>query len=99
MKGLYPGPATAPGAKSASGNPFGPGTSLRVGLKSGAPLKSTRAGPNGFAAGVGDSSVTVWTQSGQLMGRLASLGAKFTPRSFASPASEASRRIYQTVCP
>ena len=28
---LYPGPATAPGANLASGNPFGPGTATRVG--------------------------------------------------------------------
>ena len=45
MNGLYPGPATAPGWKFASGNPFGPGCAIRVGLKSGAPWKSTTAGP------------------------------------------------------
>ena len=39
MNGLYPGPATAPGANLASGNPSGPGVAIRVGLKSGAPAK------------------------------------------------------------
>ena len=39
MNGLYPGPATAPGENDFSGNPVGPGTAVRVGLKSGAPLK------------------------------------------------------------
>ena len=37
MNGLYPGPATAPGCNDFSGNPVGPGTATRVGLKSGAP--------------------------------------------------------------
>src|SRR5258707_3232448 len=99
MKGLYPGPATAPGWNWASGKPLGPGTAMRVGLKSGAPWKWTSAGPNGFCAGVGESMVTVCTQAGQPMPILASLGAKFTPRSCASPASEASRRMNQAVLP
>ena len=73
--GLYPGPATAPGWNLASGNPVGPGSAMRVGLKSGAPLKWTIACPNLFWAGLGESSVTVWTQSGQLMLRFASFGA------------------------
>src|SRR6478736_4521603 len=49
MNGLYPGPATAPGANLAGGNPFGPGTSTRVGPKFGAPAKFTTPGPNGLA--------------------------------------------------
>ena len=59
-----PGPATAPGWKCASGKPVGPGSAIRVGLKSGAPWKSTTAWPNLFWSGVGDSSVTVCTASG-----------------------------------
>ena len=49
MNGLYPGPATAPGWSAVSGNPVGPGTATRVGLKSGAPAKWITAGPKGFA--------------------------------------------------
>src|SRR6202008_2631209 len=48
MNGLYPGPATAPGANLASGKPVGPGTATRVGLKFGAPAKCTTPGPNGL---------------------------------------------------
>src|SRR5260370_695634 len=99
INGLYPGPATAPGWNWAGGKPLGPGTAIRVGLKSGAPWKWTSAGPNGFCAGVGLSMITVCTQAGQPMPILASLGAKFTPRSCASPASEASRRTNQAVLP
>src|SRR6266508_3910937 len=58
---------------------------MRVGLKSGAPWKLTSACPKRLACGVGESSVTVCTQAGQPMPRLASLGAKFTPRSWARP--------------
>ena len=58
-----------------SGNPVGPGTALRVGLKSGAPAKWMTAGPNGFADGDGFSSVTVCTQVGQLIPMFASFGA------------------------
>src|ERR1700688_2360858 len=97
MNGLYPGPATEPGEKLASGNPVGPGTAVRVGLKSGAPWKLMMAVPNGFWRGVGLSSVTVCTQVGHPMPMLASFGAKFTPRSAASPESDASRRRYHTV--
>ena len=75
MNGLYPGPATAPGWKFASGKPVGPGSAIRVGLKSGAPWKSTTACPNLFSSGVGDSSVTVCTASGSPIARLPSLGA------------------------
>ena len=75
MNGLYPGPATAPGANLASGNPSGPGVAIRVGLKSGAPAKFTAAGPNGFSCGVGEPSVTVCTAAGSLIAMLASLGA------------------------
>ena len=75
MKGLYPGPATAPGWSLASGNPSGPGVAMRVGLKSGAPAKFTPAGPNGFWATVGESRVTVCTAAGSLIAMLASLGA------------------------
>ena len=75
MNGLYPGPATAPGWKLASGKPFGPAVAMRMGLKSGAPWKSTTAGPNRLSAGDGDSNFTVCTQSGQPLARLASLGA------------------------
>ena len=75
MNGLYPGPATAPGWSLASGNPFGPGVAIRVGLKSGAPAKFTAAGPNGFCCGVGEPSVTVCTAAGSLIAMLASLGA------------------------
>ena len=75
MNGLYPGPATAPGWNLASGNPFGPGVAMRVGLKSGAPAKFTTAGPNGFCCGVGLPSVTVCTAAGSLIAMLASLGA------------------------
>ena len=49
MNGLYPGPATAPGCNDFSGNPVGPGTATRVGLKSGAPWKWITAGPKGLA--------------------------------------------------
>ena len=49
MNGLYPGPATAPGWNDFSGNPVGPGTAIRVGLKSGAPAKWITAGPKGLA--------------------------------------------------
>ena len=48
---------------------------MRVGLKSGAPWKFTTACPNLFSSGEGESSVTVWTQSGQPMPRLPSFGA------------------------
>src|SRR6266540_1027258 len=72
---------------------------MRVGLKSGAPWKLTSACPKRLACGVGESSVTVCTQAGQPMPRLASLGAKFTPRSWARPASEASSSTNQTVWP
>ena len=75
MNGLYPGPATAPGWSLASGNPFGPGVAMRVGLKSGAPAKFTPAGPNRFCCGVGLSRVTVCTAAGSLIAMLASLGA------------------------
>ncbi len=75
MNGLYPGPATAPGWKFASGKPFGPGVAIRVGLKSGAPWKLTTACPNRFCAGVGDSRVTLCTAAGSLIAMLASLGA------------------------
>ena len=75
MNGLYPGPATAPGWNFASGKPVGPGSAIRVGLKSGAPLKLTSACPNLFWSGDGESSVTVWTQSGQLIPMFPSLGA------------------------
>ena len=54
---------------------MGPGSAMRVGLKSGAPWKSTTACPNLFSSGVGDSSVTVYTQSGQPMPTLPSFGA------------------------
>src|SRR4051812_45853698 len=74
MNGLYPCLATAPGWKLASGKPCGPGVATRLGLKSGAPLKSTTADPKRFCAGVGDSRLTVCTQSGQLLARLASFG-------------------------
>ena len=77
--------------------PLWSGTADRVGLKSGAPWKLMLAVPNGFSRGVGLSSVTCCTQSGHWMGMLASLGAKFTPRSAASPESEASSRRYHTV--
>ncbi len=53
MNGLYPGPATAPGWNFASGNPSGPGSAIRVGLKSGAPWKLTTAWPNRFCVGGG----------------------------------------------
>src|ERR1700751_1297684 len=53
MNGLYPGPATEPGANLASGNPSGPGTAMRVGAKLGAPAKFTTPGPNGFWATAG----------------------------------------------
>src|SRR6266542_4028256 len=72
---------------------------MRVGLKSGAPWKLTSACPKRLACGVGESSVTVCTQAGQPMPRLVSLGAKFTPRSWARPASEASSSTNQTVWP
>ena len=75
MNGLYPGPATAPGANLASGNPVGPGVAIRVGLKFGAPAKCTTAGPNGLTCGVGEPSVTVCTAAGSLIAMLASLGA------------------------
>ena len=75
MNGLYPGPATAPGANLASGNPFGPGSAMRVGLKSGAPAKLMTPGPNGLACGAGLVSVTVCTAAGSLTAMLASLGA------------------------
>jgi hypothetical protein len=75
MNGLYPGPATEPGANLASGNPFGPGWAMRVGLKLGAPAKFTTPGPNGFCAGEGLVRVTVWTAAGSPMPMLASLGA------------------------
>src|SRR6516165_7577395 len=75
MNGLYPGPATAPGASLASGNPSGPGTATRVGLKSGAPAKLMTAGPNGFCCGVALIRWTVCTHAGQEMPMLASLGA------------------------
>src|SRR5215468_6401175 len=75
MNGLYPGPATAPGANLASGNPAGPGFATRAGLKSGAPAKCTTAGPNGFWDGVGEPRVTVCTAAGSLIAMLASLGA------------------------
>ena len=81
MNGLYPGPATAPGWNLASGNPSGPGTAMRVGLKSGAPAKLIGAGPKWFCYGVGLIRWTVCTHAGQEMPMLASLGAKFTPRS------------------
>jgi hypothetical protein len=75
MNGLYPGPATEPGANLASGNPFGPGTAMRVGLKFGAPAKFTTPGPNGFCAGDGLVRVTVCTPAGSPIAMLASLGA------------------------
>ena len=75
MNGLYPGPATAPGWNLASGNPSGPGTAMRVGLKSGAPAKLMRAGPNGFCDARRVAQVTVCTHAGQEMPMLASLGA------------------------
>src|SRR5579864_8636408 len=96
MNGLYPGPATAPGANLASGNPSGPGTAMRVGLKSGAPAKLSGAGPKWFCDGGGLIRCTVCTHFGQEMPMLASLGAKFTPRSSAAPWVEASSRMYQT---
>src|SRR6202007_1420478 len=96
MKGLYPGPATAPGWNWASGNPSGPGTAIRVGLKSGAPAKLRTAGPKGLTSGDGLIKCTVCTQAGQEIPMLASLGAKFTPRSSAAPEVEASSRMYQT---
>src|ERR1700746_2300542 len=96
MNGLYPAPATEPGANLASGNPFGPGTAIRVGAKFGAPAKLIGAGPNGFCAGEGLIRWTVCTHAGQEMPMLASLGAKFTPRSSAAPEVEASSRMYQT---
>src|SRR5260370_22204360 len=99
INGLYPGPATAPGWNLASGKPLGPGTAIRVGLKSGAPWKWTSAGPNGFCAGVGLSMVTVCTQAGPPIPILASLGAKITPRSFATPPADAPRRAHQAVLP
>ena len=96
MNGLYPGPATAPGWNLASGNPSGPGTAMRVGLKSGAPAKLIGAGPKWFCDGGGLIRWTVCTHAGQEMPMLASLGAKFTPRSSAAPEVEASSRMYQT---
>ena len=75
MNGLYPGPATEPGANLASGNPVGPGTAIRVGLKFGAPAKFTTPGPNGFCAGDGLVRVTVCTAAGSPIAMLASLGA------------------------
>jgi hypothetical protein len=75
MNGLYPAAATAPGWNFASGKPLGPGSAIRVGRKSGAPWKLTTACPNLFWSGEGESRVTVWTQSGQPMPMLPSLGA------------------------
>ena len=75
MNGLYPGPATAPGWNLASGNPSGPGTAMRVGLKSGAPAKLIGAGPKWFCSGLGLIRCTVCTHAGQEMPMLASLGA------------------------
>src|SRR6266851_4841447 len=72
---LYAGPATAPGEKLAGGKPFGPGTNVRVGLKSGSPRKWTTAGPNLFASAEGESRVTVCTQAAHEIAILASLGA------------------------
>src|SRR5713226_1568167 len=99
MNGLYPGPATAPGEKLAGGKPFGPGTNVRVGLKSGSPRKWTTAGPNLFASAEGESRVAVCTQAAHEIAILASLGAEFRPLFFASPASDASVRMNQTVWP
>ena len=81
----------------ASGNPSGPGTAIRVGLKSGAPAKLSGAGPKWFCSGDGLIRWTVCTHAGQEMPMLASLGAKFTPRSSAAPEVEASSRMYHTV--
>src|ERR1700751_3494457 len=96
MNGLYPGPATAPGWNLASRNPSGPGAAMRVGLKSGAPAKLMTAGPKWLSAGDGLIRWTVCTHAGQEIPMLASLGAKFTPRSSAAPEVEASSRMYQT---
>src|ERR1700746_1319803 len=96
MNGLYPAPATEPGANLASGNPFGPDVAIRVGAKFGAPAKLIGPGPNGFCATVGLIRCTVCTHAGQEMAMLASLGAKFTPRSAAAPWVEASSMMYQT---
>src|SRR2546430_16830239 len=99
MKGLYPEPATAPGWNLASGKPFGPGTAIRVGLKSGAPWKWTSACPKGFCAGVGESRVTVCTQAGQLIPILAKLGAYFSPRLSTRPSFRENQRTKQAVLP
>ena len=48
---------------------------MRVGLKFGAPAKSITPGPNGFASGVGFSSVTFCTAAGSLIARFSSFGA------------------------
>src|ERR1700722_17891861 len=99
MNGVYlsRGGTSAPGWKFLSGKPVGPGTAIRVGLKSGAPAKWMTAGPKGVAVGGGFASVTVCTQAGQPIPTLASLGAKLTPKSAARPLSEASSKMYQTV--
>src|SRR5579863_9946290 len=99
MNGLYlsPGGTSDPGWNFVSGKPVGPGTAIRVGLKSGAPAKWMTAGPNGLPVGVGFASVTVCTQAAQPIPILASLGAKLTPKSAARPLSEASSKVYQTV--
>src|SRR5262249_62236382 len=99
MNGLYPGPATAPGANLASGNPVGPGSAIRVGLKSGAPAKCTTAGPKGVCARVGELRVTGCTAAGALIAMVASLGAELAPRSCASPALEATRNPHHTRAP
>src|SRR5438132_78686 len=64
-----------PGERDAGGKPWGPGTSVLVGLKSGSPWKWITAGPNLFWSAAGESCVTVCTQSGQPIAMLASLGA------------------------
>src|SRR2546425_8898875 len=99
MNGLYPLPATAPAVNDAGGKPWGPGTSVRVGVKSGSPRKWSTAGPNLFWSGVGESCVTVCTHSGHPIAILASLGAYVRPLFFASPWSDDSVRTNQTVCP
>ena len=69
---------------------------MRVGLKSGAPAKLIGAGPKWFCDAGGLTRCTVCTHAGQEMPMLASLGAKFTPRSSAAPEVEASSRMYHT---
>src|ERR1700747_1831521 len=62
VRGLYPPDAPAPGVNLFRGKPVGPGTAVRVGLKSGAPWKWITAGPNLFWLGLGLPRVTGLTE-------------------------------------